>query len=32
MLNDGTTETVKHEIKTQEGRLLPALLAPLVAS
>ena len=28
----GITETVKHEMKTQEGRFLPALLAPLTAS
>ena len=26
---DGITETVKHEIKKQEGRLLPTLLALL---
>ena len=29
VLIDGITETVKHEIKKQEGRFLPALLAPL---
>ena len=29
---DGVTETVKHEIKKQEGRFLGALLAPLVVS
>ena len=32
VLIDGVTETVKHEIKKQEGRFLGALLAPLVAS
>ena len=32
VLIDGVTETVKHEIKTQEGRFLDALLAPLAAS
>ena len=32
VLIDGVTETVKHEIKIQEGRFLPALLPPLVAS
>ena len=32
VLNDGITETVKHEIKTQEGGFFPALLAPLTAS
>ena len=31
-LIDGITETVKHEIKTQEGVFLPALLASLAAS
>ena len=29
---DGVTETVKHEIKKQEGRFLWALLEPLAAS
>ena len=29
VLIDGVTETVKHEIKKQEGRFLGALLAPL---
>ena len=32
VLIDGVTETVKHEIKKQEGGFLGALLAPLVAS
>ena len=32
ILIDGVTETVKHEIKKQEGRFLGALLAPLVVS
>ena len=32
VLIDDITETVKHEIKNQEGRFLPALLAHLVAS
>ena len=32
VLIDGVTETVKHEIKKQEGRFLGALLAPLAAS
>ena len=32
LLIDGFTETVKHEIKKQEGRFLRALLAPLAAS
>ena len=32
VLIDGITETVKHEIKNQEGRFLGALLAPLTAS
>ena len=31
VLNDGDTETVKHEIKTREGGLLGALLASLAA-
>ena len=31
VLIDGFTETVKHEIKKQEGRFLEALLAPLDA-
>ena len=31
-LIDGVTETVKHEIKKQEGRFIGALLAPLVTS
>ena len=32
VLIDGVTETVKHEIKKQEDRILEALLAPLAAS
>ena len=32
VLIDGVTETVKDEIKKQEGGLLGALLAPLAAS
>ena len=32
VLIDGVTETVKHEIKKQEGGFLGALLAPLAAS
>ena len=32
VLIDGITETVKHEIKKQEDRFLPALLAPFTAS
>ena len=32
VLIDGVTETVKHEMKKQEGRFLRALLAPLAAS
>ena len=32
VLTDGVTETVKDEIKTQEGAFLRALLAPLAAS
>ena len=32
VLIDGVTETVKHEIKKQEGGLLGALFAPLAAS
>ena len=32
LLVDGITETVKHEIKKQEGGFLPALLSPLAAS
>ena len=32
VLIDAVTETVKHEIKKQEGRFLGALLAPLAAS
>ena len=32
VLIDGVTETVKHEIKKQEGRFLGAFLAPLAAS
>ena len=31
VLIDGVTETIKHEIKIQEGRFLGALLAPLIA-
>ena len=29
---DGITETVKHDIKIQEGGFFPALLSPLAAS
>ena len=29
---DGATETVKHEIKKQEGKALPAFMAPMPAS
>ena len=32
VLIDGSTETVKHEIKNQEGRFIGALLALLAAS
>ena len=32
VLIDGVTETVKHEIKRQDGGFLGALLAPLGAS
>ena len=32
VLIDGITETVQHEIKKQDGKFLPALLAPLAAS
>ena len=32
VLIDGITETVKYEIKKQEGALLPALLVSLAAS
>ena len=32
VLIDAVTETVKHEIKNQEGGFLGALLAPLAAS
>ena len=32
VLTDGVTETIKHEIKKQEGRFIGDLLAPLVAS
>ena len=32
VLIDDITETVKHEIKNQESRFLPALLAHLAAS
>ena len=32
VLTDGVTETVKHEIKKQEYRLLGVLLAPLATS
>ena len=32
VLTDGVTETVKHEIKNQEGGFIGALLAPLAAS
>ena len=31
-IDDGITETVKHERKKQEGEFLPALLAPLATS
>ena len=32
LLIDGANETVKHEIKKQEGRFLPAMMAPMAAS
>ena len=32
VLTDGVTETVKHEIKKQDGWFLPALLAPFDTS
>ena len=32
LLNDGVTETVKHEIKKQEGGLLGTMIAPMAAS
>ena len=32
ILVDDITETVKHEIKKQEGGFIPALLSPLFAS
>ena len=32
VLIDGVNRTVKHEIKTQEGGFLGALLAPMAAS
>ena len=32
LLIDGITETVKHEVKKQEGGFLHALLAPLATS
>ena len=32
LLNDGVTETVKHEIKKQEGGLLGTMVAPMAAS
>ena len=32
VLTDGVTETVKHEIKKQDGGFLPALLAPFDTS
>ena len=32
ILIDGVTETVKHEIKKQEGGFLGVLLAPLATS
>ena len=32
VLIDSITETIKHQTKKQEGRFIPALLAPLVAS
>ena len=31
LLIDDITETVKHEIKKQEGEFLPALVAPFAA-
>ena len=32
LLTDDATETVKHEIKKQEGGFLPILIAPMAAS
>ena len=32
LLVDGATETVKHEIKKQQGGLLDTMMAPMVAS
>ena len=32
LLIDGTTGTVKHEMKKHEGRFLGAMMAPMVAS
>ena len=32
LLIDGTTETVKHEIKQQEGEFLETMMAPIAAS
>ena len=32
LLVDGATETVKHEIKKQEGIFLGAMMAPMAAS
>ena len=32
LLIDGATQTVKHEIKKQEGGVFPALMAPMTAS
>ena len=32
LINNGVTETIKHEIKKREGGLLSALLAPVAAS
>ena len=29
---DGASETVKHEIKTQEGGFLPPIMAPMAVS
>ena len=32
LLIDGASETVKHEIKKEEGRFLPAIMTPMAAS
>ena len=32
LLIDGASETVKHEIKKQDGRFLPAMMALMTAS